>query len=219
MFQLKKDVILFIINIMLIKNLCAGYSNKTVISNFSLVLNPGEKILICGPNGCGKTTLLKCILNIVKPLSGQIIFENGETVAYCKQDFPNTPFPITVEEVVSMGLKKRKDNKEKIYESLQKAGASDLKNRLFYSLSGGEKQKVSLARCYCQNADILLLDEPSAFLDIKSKRFFIDQMKILSDAPFSIIAVTHDTDLIQELGWKIIDGNNFLKGESYESPA
>ena len=117
---------------MKISNLFAGYNNNLVINNFSLDLPLGNRIIICGPNGSGKTTLLKCILGIIKPFSGSITFEKNETISYCKQDFPNSDFPITVEEVVAMGLftkkitskksaKNDKNNGEKIDEALKKS--------------------------------------------------------------------------------------------------
>lgn len=102
-----------------IANLTAGYGKKTIIKNFSLEVNAGDRIIIAGPNGCGKTTLLKCILGIVKPVSGTISLEKDETIAYCKQDFPNSSFPITVNEVVEMGIKGHK-NKELIESTLKK---------------------------------------------------------------------------------------------------
>ena len=100
--------------------------------------------------------------------------------------------------------KNDKTNSKKIDEALKKADALNLKGRLFYSLSGGERQKVSLARCYCQNAKILLLDEPSSYLDLQSKKTFINQMKKLEQEDFSVIAVTHDEEIIKELNWKTV---------------
>lgn len=193
---------------MKIENLCVKYDKNIVIENFSLNLTLGEKIIIYGPNGTGKTTLLKTILGIVKAASGKIIFEDNEIIAYCKQDYPNPEFPITVEEVVAMGIKKQnKNSKEDIKNALTKANALNLQGRLFYSLSGGERQKVSLARCYCQNANLFLLDEPSSFLDTKSKNIFLEQMKNLENQNCSVIAVTHDEELIKNLNWKVIKWN------------
>ena len=193
---------------MKIENLCVKYDKNIVIENFSLNLTLGEKIIIYGPNGTGKTTLLKTILGIVKAASGKIIFEDDEVIAYCKQDYPNPEFPITVEEVVAMGIKKQnKNNKEDIKNALIKANALNLQGRLFYSLSGGERQKVSLARCYCENANLFLLDEPSSFLDTKSKNIFLEQMKNLENQNCSVIAVTHDEELIKNLNWKVIKWN------------
>lgn len=198
---------------MIISNLSVGYDNNLVIKDFSLNLKAGEKLIIFGPNGSGKTTLLKTILGILKPSSGYIKFEKDETIAYCKQDFPNLEFPILVEEVVAMGLYKNKsiksnEAKKQIDYALKKANAENLKGRLFYSLSGGERQRVSLARCYCQNAKILLLDEPSSFLDMQSKKMFLEQMKNFESESFSVIAVSHDEQLIKELNWKIVTWNN-----------
>lgn len=193
---------------MKIENLCVKYDKNIVIENFSLNLTLGEKIIIYGPNGTGKTTLLKTILGIVKATSGKIIFEDNEVIAYCKQDYPNPEFPITVEEVVAMGIKKQnKNSKEDIKNALTKANALNLQGRLFYSLSGGERQKVSLARCYCQNANLFLLDEPSSFLDTKSKNIFLEQMKNLEKQNCSVIAVTHDEELIKNLNWNVIKWN------------
>ena len=193
---------------MKIENLCVKYDKNIVIENFSLNLTLGEKVIIYGPNGTGKTTLLKTILGIVKATSGKIIFEDDEIIAYCKQDYPNPEFPITVEEVVAMGIKKQnKNSKEDIKNALIKANALNLQGRLFYSLSGGERQKVSLARCYCQNANLFLLDEPSSFLDTKSKNIFLEQMKNLENQNCSVIAVTHDEELIKNLNWKVIKWN------------
>jgi len=194
--------------LMKIENLCVKYDKNIVIENFSLNLTLGEKVIIYGPNGTGKTTLLKTILGIVKAASGKIIFEDNEIIAYCKQDYPNPEFPITVEEVVAMGIKKQnKNSKEDIKNALIKANALNLQGRLFYSLSGGERQKVSLARCYCQNANLFLLDEPSSFLDTKSKNIFLEQMKNLENQNCSVIAVTHDEELIKNLNWKVIKWN------------
>lgn len=195
---------------MQILNLYAGYGSRTVINNLSLTIAPGDRLIIAGPNGCGKTTLLKCILGVIKPKSGKILLESGETIAYCKQDFPNASFPITAEEVVAMGLgKNHKNSKARIDAALEKAGATSLKGRLFYSLSGGERQKISLARCYCQEASILLLDEPSSFLDSESRVAFINQMKELERENFAIVAVTHDEEIINQLGWKTLRGEQW----------
>lgn len=198
---------------MKISNLSFAYGKNSIISNFSLEVKRGEKLIIAGENGCGKTTLLKCILGTLKPTAGVIIFEQDETIAYCKQDFSNSEFPITAAEVVAMGISRSEKtnlkNENRIEDALKKAGALELRDRLFYTLSGGERQKISLARCFCQNASLLLLDEPSSFLDTKSKKSFIAQMKELERESFTVIAVTHDEVIIKELGWKTVRGDSW----------
>jgi len=187
-----------------IKDICVSYGSKTVIKDFSLSLLSGQKIVLEGPNGCGKTTLLKCILGSVKPQSGKIIISSGVKKAYCKQGFSEGKTPVSVYEVVSMGLYKAKDKDSgRVVRAMQKAGIESLSSFAFESLSGGEKQKVSLARCFCQDANLLLLDEPSSFLDVAFREEFIAIMRTLPSYMAAIV-VTHDKFLARGLGWPVV---------------
>ena len=194
-----------------IKNLSISYNGTPVLVNFSLALNQGDKLVIEGPNGCGKTTLLKAILGSVRPVNGKIILSSQARTAYCKQGFAETKTPISVMEVVSMGLYKAKDNahktqvsnKEKVQLAMKQARVSHLANRNFSQLSGGEKQRVNLARCFCQDANLLLLDEPSSFLDASFRDEFAFMMRELPSY-MSAIVVTHDAQLTQALGWPVV---------------
>ena len=195
-----------------IKNLTISYNGTPVLMGFSLALKPGDKFVIEGPNGCGKTTLLKAILGNIKPQKGKITLAFNIKTAYCKQGFAETKTPISVAEVVSMGLYKAKDkahdrtqasNKAKVQLALQQAGVSHLANRSFSELSGGEKQRVNLARCFCQDANLLLLDEPSSFLDASFRDEFASMMNELPTY-MSAIVVTHDAQLTQALGWTVV---------------
>lgn len=181
----------------------AGYSSKIVISNFSLTVSRGDHYLLLGPNGSGKTTLLRVMLGILPPLEGSVDFPSGRNISYARQDPPSSPFPISTEEVVEMGLWKKKvdDKKERIDRALELTGAQHLKGRLFHSLSGGERQRVSLARCLAQDSPLILLDEPSSFLDKESRESFISLMKKIATPERAIIAITHDTDVMESLGW------------------
>lgn len=190
-----------------ILDLCVSYPKKVVLNNLSFCLKKGQKIIISGPNGCGKTTLLKCILGLKKPDNG-IIKTHTDNIAYCKQDFSSTAFPISVREVVEMGLYKKHSKKEDVDKAMENVGIKHLADRGFFSLSGGERQRVALARCYCQKADLLLFDEPSSFLDQNSLQSFIDSMKALP-SNISVIVVSHDSDLSDLLGWKTL----YLKQE------
>lgn len=177
-------------------------SDSKVLENFSLVVKNGEKILIQGPNGSGKTTLLKIIMGLLKPDKGVIKRSENLSIAYCKQDFANNKFPISAYEVVSMGSK----NKEEIKKAMILTDSWNLKDRSFFSLSGGEKQRVSLARCFCQQANLLLLDEPSSFLDSRAKTVFRELMQKLPDYMAAIV-VTHDSDLAKTLNWNCLSLN------------
>ena len=195
-----------------IQNISISYNNTSVITNFSLILKQGDKLVIEGPNGCGKTTLLKAILGSVKPDNGKITLPVQTRTAYCKQGFAETRTPISAYEVVAMGLYKttntpqnqaKTTNKAKVQHAMQQAGISHLANRNFSELSGGEKQRVNLARCLCQEANLLLLDEPSSFLDANFRDEFATMMRELP-AYMSAIVVTHDAQLTQALSWPVV---------------
>ena len=191
-----------------IKNLSISYNATPALVDFSLTLKKGEKLVIEGPNGCGKTTLLKAILGNVKPQKGRIILASNTRTAYCKQGFAETKTPISVTEVVSMGLYRVKEhnkgpNKAKVQHAMQQAGVLHLANRNFSELSGGEKQRVNLARCFCQEANLLLLDEPSSFLDANFRDEFATMMRELP-VYMSAIVVTHDAQLTQALAWPVV---------------
>ena len=184
-------------------NVTAGYGEKIVIKDFSLTVNKGDHILLIGPNGSGKTTLFRLILGIIPPMKGKVEYPMGRSVSYARQDPPSSPFPISVEEVVEMGLWKSGREREKtINEALEMTDALHLKKRLFHSLSGGERQRVSLSRCLAQNSPLILLDEPSSFLDRESRDSFISLMEKVATPERAIIAITHDSTVIDRLGWK-----------------
>ena len=184
-------------------NVTAGYVEKIVIKDFSLTVNKGDHILLLGPNGSGKTTLFRLILGIIPPMKGKVEYPMGRSVSYARQDPPSSPFPISVEEVVEMGLWKSGREREKtINEALEMTDALHLKKRLFHSLSGGERQRVSLSRCLAQNSPLILLDEPSSFLDRESRDSFISLMEKVATPERAIIAITHDSTVIDRLGWK-----------------
>ena len=186
-----------------IDDVSVGYGEKIVIKDFSLTVNKGDHFLLLGPNGSGKTTLFRLILGIIPPMKGKVEYPMGRSVSYARQDPPSSPFPISVEEVVEMGLWKSGREREKtINEALEMTDALHLKKRLFHSLSGGERQRVSLSRCLAQNSPLILLDEPSSFLDRESRDSFISLMKKVATPERAIIAITHDSTVIDRLGWK-----------------
>ncbi len=190
-----------------IKDLSLSLNGQTILSKLNLSLQKGDKIIICGPNGSGKTTLFKCILGLLKPQSGTI-HNNADSIAYCKQDMPAKSFPISAEEVVRMGMKK--NDKAEVEKAMTLTGTFNLKDRSYFRLSGGEKQRVSLARCLYQNSDMLLLDEPSSFLDEESRKTIINVLKNLPSDK-TVIAVSHDEDFINNLSWPSMDIRSLCK--------
>lgn len=188
-----------------IDSISVSYGKKEVLDGFSLSMKKGDKLVVAGPNGCGKTTLLKSILGILKPTKGCIHLSQSTRTAYCKQGFTTAATTISVYEVVGMGLYKQNGKDRTCVErAMRETGVQHLASRPFNGLSGGEKQRVSLARCLCQDANLLLLDEPSSFLDVASCKDFTSLMKSLP-SHIAAIVVTHDDKLIQGLGWPVVE--------------
>lgn len=183
--------------------------------NLSFSLKAGGRLMIIGENGTGKTTLLRMIAGISKPMSGNILIDNNEigklqkfTIGYIPQFTDTTDFSLSVQEVVGLGVK-GKDKHEIIKKSLERTSSLNLLNRNFSELSGGEKQKVSLARCLAQNAKLLLLDEPTASLDSENKKMVINIIKSLSVTEIpTIIVATHDSELLSIPNWDILNLDN-----------
>lgn len=193
-----------------VKNLCYKFGD---IRNLSFEIKCGGHLMILGENGAGKTTLLRILAGIYKAHSGSVLIDGKPlsdnpkyTIGYIPQSLDETQFDLSVEEVVSLGLDNHaKDKNKKIYNALERTSCLNLRGRNFSSLSGGEKQKVSLARCLCQNAKLLLLDEPTASLDYENKKMVVDILRSLtvSEIP-TIIVVTHDRELTQMRGWQVL---------------
>lgn len=198
-----------------IKNLSYKYGK---INDLSLEIPSGGRIMILGENGTGKTTLLRLISGIYKPDSGTILI--GEkpvkqlekyTIGYIPQLSElqeEQNFDLAVEEVVGLGFKahNRKERQKAVEVAMRRTGCENLKGRKFSVLSGGEKQKVSLARCLAQKARLLLLDEPTANLDKDNRRMVVDILHSLSISEIpTIIMVTHDKELTSLKKWAVFN--------------
>jgi zinc transport system ATP-binding protein len=193
-------------------------SSAVVFDDLNLELPAGEQLLIYGSNGTGKTTLLKTILGLVKPLKGNVKVgdlrvgsrewvHNRMNTAYVHQENIKNTFPVSAGEVVSIGLAgSRASSSEIAYKvelAMRRTGCFNLFKRSYHSLSGGEKQRVSLARCLCQSARVLLLDEPTSFLDQEGKEGLLVLLQELcyNEVP-TIIMVSHDPVWTERLSWE-----------------
>jgi len=189
-----------------------------VLDDLSLFIPAGEQLLVYGTNGAGKTTLLKTILGLEKPVSGIVKVgdysvgsrewhRNRMHTAYVHQENIKNTFPVSADEVVAIGLAGRKLSSSEIaYHveiAMRRTGCFALYGRSYHSLSGGEKQRVSLARCLCQHARVLLLDEPTSFLDAEGKDDFLTILQELchNEAP-TILMVSHDPVCTGRLHWE-----------------
>lgn len=201
-----------------IENLAVAAESKIVLNDLNLELSAGDQLLVYGSNGAGKTTLLKAILGLIKPLKGVVSVgdwcvgshewkQNRIHTAYVYQENIKNTFPISAGEVVSIGLAGSKISSSelayKVEIAMRRTGCFNLLKRSYHSLSGGEKQRVSLARCLCQNAKVLLLDEPTSFLDREGKEDLLLLLQELcyNEAP-TILMVSHDPVWTERLSWE-----------------
>jgi len=206
------------------------------LNDISLNITKGEFISLLGPNGTGKSTLLKILSGILVPSSGDILFDNQDykslnrkylagKIAFVPQ-ISTVVFPFTVSEIVVMGRNphksffgfEEKDDLRKTNEALEVVGLSGLNDKYITEISGGELQRTFIARALVQEPEILLLDEPNAHLDIKHQVFIFNLLKRINEMnDITIIAVTHDMNLASEFGKRCVvlkDGKIALDGPS-----
>ncbi len=200
----------------LAKNLSISYGSNNVINSANFVIDEQDFVCVVGANGSGKSTLIKAILGLIKPDSGKIVFGDDikrESIGFLPQDTKtDLNFPATVIEIVlsgtlgQLGIKAfyRKEDRDKAEKALKQLGILGLKNTSFSTLSGGQKQKVLLARALAATSKVLILDEPSNNLDYKSRKKFYDELRELNKSGLTIIMITHDLDAEDLIGNKII---------------
>lgn len=189
-----------------LKDITAGYDHQPVLKHVNFEINEGDFIGIIGPNGGGKTTLLKVILGLLKPFSGEIIYHTSKQnlFGYLPQNNRfDQRFPINVTEVVLSGLMSGKGlyrsytrtDKHKAWELLDKYGMGTYKKSPIGDLSGGQMQRVFLCRAIISSPRILMLDEPTTYVDSSFEKEFYSILKDLSKS-LSIVMVSHDLGTI-----------------------
>ncbi|QKF80781.1 metal ABC transporter ATP-binding protein [Halarcobacter ebronensis] len=211
-------------NVLTINNLFFKYEKEVVLENINLEIKKNEFLTILGPNGGGKSTLLKIILGINPLQKGKIeIFGNPylnelQNIGYVPQNTNiNIDFPIKVLEVVMMGqnsFKKRlfgykKDEKRNALDALEKVGMKDFFNYKISNLSGGQRQRVLIARALFSNPSILLLDEPTSNIDLQGCEQIYSVLKELSQE-ITIIVVSHDISIVLKYATKAVYINKKL---------
>ncbi|HCW80354.1 MAG TPA: metal ABC transporter ATP-binding protein [Ruminococcaceae bacterium] len=168
-----------------------------ILDGISFEIKNGAYISVLGENGCGKSTLMKLILKFLKPTKGTIT-TNAKRIGYVpqKNDFSNSGFPITVFEVLNAYRKLLKiKDKSDVKKCLQLVGMNGFQNKLMGTLSGGQGQKVLIARALIGNPDLLILDEPSTGIDIGSqKEIYGFLKKINRQNGITILSVEHNLD-------------------------
>jgi len=191
-----------------IENLSVGYDKQPVLRDVNLEIFENDFLGVIGPNGGGKTTLLKAILGLLKPMKGKIIFREDmgmkkKPISYLPQvKHIDKNFPITVYEVVRSGslMKNPKkintrEVKQKVEWLLDEMGVSNIRDKAIGELSGGQMQRVFLCRALLSDPKILILDEPDTFVDNRFEGELYERLKILNQE-MAIVLVSHDVGTI-----------------------
>lgn len=183
-----------------LRNLSAGYDGRNVLRDINLAIYERDFLGIIGPNGGGKTTLIKCILGLLRPTGGEIIFDCNPSLGYLPQyNTIDRKFPISIEEVILSGLSIQKsltsrftpEQQEKGRQVIVRMGLEGLEHRAIGQLSGGQLQRALLGRAIISDPSVLILDEPSTYID---KRFEARLYELLAEInkECAIILVSHD---------------------------
>ncbi len=173
-----------------VKELWVSYSKRSadILRSVDLVVSKGEIYALLGGNGSGKTTLLKALAGIIKPLGGKIRFAKGIKAAY----LPQSPCELFTEETVRDELRSVGSDYMRIAEEFE---LTSLLEKHPYDLSGGEQQRLAIAKLTLKDPDLLLLDEPTKGMDAAGKLELVKLLKIISAKGTAVILVTHDTEL------------------------
>lgn len=218
-----------------LKDVSIGYDEKSILDGISMQIKRGTLIGIVGPNGGGKTTLVKTLLGLMPPVKGSLSYTDNIKFGYVPQNTTfDRIFPLSVREVVTMGRYSHihflaspgPEDADKVLDAVKKVGIDHLLDRPFRSLSGGEKQRALLAKAVVSEPDLLVMDEPTASIDQKGESeimSLIDQMQ--ASMKFTIIIVSHYINSIVNHADKITyidkDRNLFLfedKADALENP-
>lgn len=181
--------------LIILKNVYVNFSNRSILSNISFSLIPNHIITLIGPNGAGKSTLIRVILGLIRPNSGNIIRSPNISIGYVPQKlYLNNLLPITVERFMRLSKKKNNVNILKI---LKRVKAESLKHYPLQKLSGGEMQRILLARALLNNPNLLVLDEPVQGVDVMGQLDLYELInQIRSEIQCSILMVSHDLNFV-----------------------
>lgn len=217
-----------------LKDLKVGYKDTIVVNDIDIELKRGEILCVLGQNGCGKSTILKTIIRQINSLDGKISVLNKNLIKMNNKELAKSisvvltdrisPELVTGEEIVATGRyphtgklgKLEKADYKKINEAIDLVNGEELRHKEFVCMSDGEKQRMMIARAICQEPDIIVLDEPTSFLDIKYK---IELLHLLSNLALyqnkTIIMSLHEIDLVSKIADKVIlikDNNIYKEG-------
>jgi len=196
-----------------VEDLNINYGKRSILWNLSFKIPKGNLVGIIGPNGAGKSTFLKAALGLIKPLSGKV-FLADQKIAYVPQcDSVDWDFPITAKEVVLMGRfgklglfgRLKKADKEAAMAALEQVGMSAYAHTQISELSGGQQQRLFIARALMQTADLFLLDEPFAGVDLATEKAIMALLRKQKEMGKTILIVHHDLPTVPEyFDWVVL---------------
>jgi len=203
-----------------IENLSVDYERILALKGINFSVNKGDFLGIIGPNGAGKTTLFGCMLGLIQKYNGEIRFF-GKNIRKTKDHLskigyvPQKPvfeknFPATVREVVQMGLRRKSQSSDQVEKTLQQVWIHELGHRRIGDLSGGQLQRVFIAKALVSNPQILILDEPVTGIDSQSKQLFYEILREQNKKGITIIWSSHDLDAVSKLANKVACLNRTL---------
>lgn len=205
------------------KNLKVGYEEKIIINNLSLDIKKGEVLSIIGPNGCGKSTLLKTLSRMIKPIEGEVFIDNDNLLSLKNKNISqkicllsqhnSPPSDLTVEELVYFGRiphkkwyeTKNQEDKELVNWAIENTGLKKYRNTPIGSLSGGERQRAYIAQALCQKPEVLLLDEPTTYLDISHQLELMELVREINRKfNITIVMVLHELNQASKYSDRLI---------------
>ncbi len=206
-----------------VDSLNIGYENKVIVRDFSIDIQKGDIVTIIGPNGSGKSTCLNCLTRYIKPISGKVTLEGEDVYLKPIKDFSkkvailsqhnNLIGDMSVEQLVSYGRsphkkwyeKKSIEDYEIVEQAMKYTDILKYRNNSINSLSGGERQRVWISMALAQTPDVLLLDEPTTYLDISHQLELMELIKSINrDKGITVIMVLHDLNQAVQYSDKIV---------------
>ncbi len=214
------------------RDLSAGYGTRSVLRGVTMEVQGGEVVAVCGPNGAGKTTLLRCLVGLVRPSAGEVSLsgrsvweipprERARVIAYLPQH-PVCPPQFPCGEVVRMGRYAHADRPgdlRAVRWAMERTNTLHLWERPFGATSGGERQRVLLARAIAQQAQVFILDEPTAHLDLASQLETLRLLVDLRSTGAAVICALHDLNLAALACDRVVllaDGRIHAQGAPHE---
>lgn len=214
-------------------NLTVGYRGKPILSDISMNIRRGSIVTLIGPNGAGKSTILKSIIRELSPLGGSVFLDGTALEDYADPDFAKKtavvmtgrpdPELMTCFDVAAAGRYPytgrfgilSKEDKKKVMDALEMVRCESLADVLFQNTSDGQKQRILLARAICQEPELLVLDEPTSFLDIRHKLELLDILKkLVHERNVAVLMSLHELDLAERISDYVLCAENGTTGRT-----